>query len=253
MITNEQNAWRKYNLTINTAPYFYPSFGIINNMTAIEGKQTEIKLNLQSSFDIQVVDWANDNLISWIQFVKQNLTLIFNLINRNTKTQCARLLSNDSCNSKVFSNNFTIFVVPFVNSPPILANKFGPLKLYTGQKKIFLIPEDLFLTSQSEPLKYSVGVLNWSISSFLLVNVSFSKLDNSSYLYVNSKDPKSCFFVLSATDSSNQAAEIIIEIDVLNWASKDWIEWNSQYQSDWTKCIQNYVLEPSGGCYQITV
>ena len=46
-----------------------------------------------------------------------------------------------------------------MNYPPTLTNSFGPLKVYSGQTKLFTIPDDLFKSSQSSPLKYSVQTL----------------------------------------------------------------------------------------------
>ena len=55
-ITNEKNAWVKYNLTVETTSYSSPTFGVISNITVVKGTQTEVKLDLQSGLDIQVVD-----------------------------------------------------------------------------------------------------------------------------------------------------------------------------------------------------
>ena len=247
-ITNEKNSWTKYNLTIETANYTYPSFGVISNITAAKGTQTKVKLDLQSGLDIQVVDWANNNVISWIQFDKQNSMLILCPINNYVQIQCAKLLSSDSCQNKVYSNEFTIFVIKSMNSPPTLANRFGPLQIYSKRTKLFVIPDDLFISPQHSPLKYSVQVLRWSVNTLLSANVTISKYDNSSILYLQSNDPKTCFITLCATDSYGQSAETEVEVDMLNWASKDCVEWTSQYQDGWTKCIANYILELGGEC-----
>ena len=248
-IANDQNAWTKYNLTIKTVSYTSPSFGVINNITAIERTQTKIKLDLQSGLNIQVVDWANNNVISWIQFDKQNSMLILCPINNYVQIQCAKLLSSDSCQNKVYSNEFTIFVIKFMNSPPTLANRFGPLQIYSKQTKLFAIPDDLFISPQHSPLKYSVQLLRWSVNTLLNANVTISKFDNSSVLYLQSNDTKTCFMTLCATDSNGQSAETEVEVDVLNWASKDCVEWTSQYQDGWTKCKANYILKSDGVWY----
>ena len=138
-ITNEKNAWTKYNLTIETAKYTSPSFGVINNITAVEGTQTKIKLDLQSGLDIQVINWANNGLISWIKFDKQNSMLILYPTNNYVQNQCAKLLSNDSWQNKVYSYEFTIFIKKNVILPPTVANTFGPLIIYPGKAKLFMI------------------------------------------------------------------------------------------------------------------
>ena len=248
-ITNEKNAWTKYNLTIETSQYTSPSFGVISNITAAKGTQTKVKLDLQSGLDIQIVEWANNNVISWIQYDKQNSMLILCPINNYVQIQCAKLLSSDSCQNKVYSNEFTIFVIKSMNSPPTLANRFGPLQIYSKRTKLFVIPDDLFISPQHSSLKYSVQVLRWSVNTLLSANVTISKYDNSSILYLQSNDPKTCFITLCATDSNGQSAETEVEVDVLNWASKDCVEWTSQYQDGWIKCKANYILKSDGVWY----
>ena len=166
--------------------------------------------------------------------------------------QCAKLLSSDSWQNKVYSNEFTIFINKNVILPPTLANAFGPLIIYPGKIELFIIPDDLLLSTQRLPLKYSVQVLKWSVNTLLNADVTISKYDNSTILYLQSKDPKTCFILLCATDSNGQSAETEVEVDVQNWASKDCVEWTSQYQNDWIKWIMNYILGPSGICYLST-
>ena len=251
-ITNEKNAWAKYNLTIETASYTSPSFGVISNITVVEGTQTEVKLELKNTLDVQVVDWTN-NTIAWIEFDQQSSALIINTSNNFVKTQCAKLLSNDSWQNKVYSNEFTVFIIQTTVHPPILANSFGPLKIYSGQTTLFIIPEDLFISVITFSLEYSVEVLNWSVSTVLHTNITSSKLDNSSVLYLQSNDPKNCFIALIVTDLNNQSAETIVEVDALNWASKDCAQWKSEYQADCVKCTTNYVLGSAGVCLWNTV
>ena len=247
-ITNEKNAWVKYNLTIETASYSSPQFGVIRNITVIRGTQTEVKLEFQNGLDVQAVDWTN-KIIQWIQFDQQKSTLIFNISNNYVQNQCAKLLSHDSCQNMVYSNEFTIFVIKKVILPLTLANTFGPLIIYPGKAKLFIVPDDLFISPQNSPLKYSVQVLKWSVNTLLNANVTISKYDNSTILYLLSNDPKTCIISLCATDSNGQSAETEVEVNAQNWASKDCVEWTSQYQDGWTKWITNYILGPSGICY----
>ena len=251
-IVNEQNAWIKYNLTIETASFISPSFGVIQNITAIENTQTKIKLEFQSDLDINAIDWAN-NTITWIKYDTQESTLILSPLNNKVKIQCAKLLSYDSWRNKVYSNEFKILIKKNIISPPILADTFGPLIIYPGKAKLFVIPEDLFISPQSLPFKYSVQILKWSVSTLLNSNVAISKYDNSSILYLQSNDPKICFILLCATDSNGQSAETVVEVDAQIWASKDCAKWNSEYQIDWVKCNANYVLVSGGVCLWNTV
>ena len=248
-ITNEKNAWTKYNLTIETAKYTSPAFGVISNITVVKGTETEVKLELKNDLDIQVVDWKKNNVITWIQFNKQNSIFKLNPSNNYVQTQCAKLLSYDSWQNKIYSNEFTIFIKKNVILPPTLANTFGPLIIYPGKAKLFIIPDDLFLSPQNSTLMYSVQVLRWSVNTLLNANVTISKYDNSTILYLHSNDPKTCFISLCATDSNGQTAETEVEVDAQNWASKDCAEWTSQYQNGWVKWIANYILDQSGICY----
>ena len=151
-IINEKNAWVKYNLTIETDLYTSPSFGVISNITIVEGTQTEVKLELQSGLNVQVVDWTN-NTITWIQFDKQDAIIIVNPSNNYMQIQCAKLLTLDSWQNKIYSNEFTIFVIKNVIPPPTLVNTFGPLIIYSGKTKLFIIPDDLFFIYTAFALK----------------------------------------------------------------------------------------------------
>ena len=73
------------------------------------------------------------------------------------------------------------------------------------------------------------------------------------YLYVLSNDVKTCKISLSCIDTNNQSAEIQVQINVLNWASKDWLKWTSQYQVDWVEWKENYRLGLYGVWYLNTI
>ena len=249
-LINEKNAWKMYNLTINLDSYFYPSFTFINNITVNYNEITEIHLNNQSSInDIYAVDWASNLTISWIKYGKQNSTLQLMPFNINIFDQCAKLSSADSCQNKQYSNEFVI-TIKYSLTPPAIGNNFGPLNVYAGQSMLFLIPNDLFTSDQLFSLHYAASVLSWSVKSILYTNIAKSDKDGLYYLYIQSLDAKTCLIIISATDSNNQSAETIVQANALNWASKDWLECKSQYQSDWVKCKENYKLGVDGGWYR---
>ena len=102
-------------------------------------------------------------------------------------------------------------------------------------------------------MQYAVSVLSWSIKSKLFTNIAKSDKDGRFYLYIQSLDTKTCFIIMSATDSNNQFAETIVQVNALSWASKDWLECKSQYQSDWVKCKENYKLGVYGVWYRNTI
>ena len=137
-------------------------------------------------------------------------------------------------------------------SPPAIGNTFGPLNVYTGESRLLLVPDDLFISGSQSSLQYAVSVLSWSVKSILYTNIAKSDKDGLFYLYILSFDAKTCSITISATDSDNQSAETMVQVNVLNWASKDWLECRSQYQSGWVKCKENYKLGVDGGWYRNT-
>ena len=252
-LINEKNAWKMYNLTINLESYFYPSFTYINNITVNYNETTEIHLNNQSSInDINAVDWTSNLTIAWIKYEKQNSTLQLMPFNINIFNQCVKLSSFDSCQNKQYSNEFVI-TIKYSLTPPAIGNTFGPLNVYTGESRLFLIPNDLFIFDTQFSLKYAVSVLSWSVNSILYTNIAKSDKDGLFYLYIQSLDAKTCFIIISAIDSNNQSAETNVQVNALKWASKDWLKCKSQYQSDWVKWKENYKLGVYGVWYRNTI
>ena len=252
-LVNEKNAWKIYNLTINLEPYFYLSFTYINNITVNYNEVTEKHLNNQSSSnDIYAVDWTSNLTIAWIKYEKQNSTLQLMPSDINVVNQCVKLSSVDSCKIKRNSNEFFI-IIKYSSTPPAIGNTFGPLNVYTGESKLFLIPNDLFISDSQFPLQYAVSVLSCSVKSILFTNIAKSDKDGRFYMYILSLDPKTCSIIISATDSNNQSAETIVQVNVLNWASKDWLECRSQYQSGWVKCKESYKIGVDGVWFRNTI
>ena len=249
-IIDEKNAWSMYNLTILTDPYTSPAFEFINNITAAVNLITEIKLDLNSSYEIQVVGWESNLVIPWIKYINNNSSLQIYPSSVNMQNQCVKLESSDSCRNHVYSNHFFIFIKQ-TQAPPSVGNSFGPLYVYSGQSKLFIIPQDLFLSDMLSSLKYSATVLNWSVDSKLYVNIDKYQ-ERLYYLFIQSDDAKTCFISITTTDSNNQSAETVVQVIALNWASKDWLEWKSQYQTDWIKCKDNYRLGAYGAWYRNT-
>ena len=249
-VMNEKNAWRMYNLTINTDQYYYPSFTFIDNITVIFNTTSEVKLDLDSKLEIRVVDWVSNLEISWIKFTQNSSTLHIYPSSIYVPNQCVKLEALDSCNNQVYSNQFYIFIKHDID-PPYVGNIFGPLYVYSGILKLFTIPKDLFVSKSD--LEYFVSVISWSIDSKLFVNVTMHEQDKTFYLYVLSGDAKTCLISISVMDSERQSAETTVKIIALNWASKDWLEWTSQYQTDWIKCKENYRLGSYGVWYLNTI
>ena len=141
------------------------------NFYCIVNVITEVRLYFEINFDLQVVEWESNNVYSWIKYIMNNSTLIMNPTTINASFQCAKLVSNDSCHNLVYSNPFYIFI-KLKKAPPFVGDVFGPLYVYSGQLKLFEIPDDLFISTQHLDLDYSVSIISWSINSKLYVNIT---------------------------------------------------------------------------------
>ena len=127
-------------------------------------------------------------------------------------------------NNIIYSNDFNISI-SHVAHPPSVSNTFGPLKVYKGEKSLFLIPYDLFWPNNDQRLKYSTSVFYWSNNSTLKIGIDYATFDKNNYLYVTSNEAKSCVILIKAEDKYYQTAEILVNVTVYRWASKDWIQW----------------------------
>ena len=125
-LINEKNAWRMYNLTIITDAYFSSSFNFISNISTAFNITSEVKLDLDTNLEIQVIDWDTNLEIPWIKFIINNLTLQITPSSLNVSTQCVKLSSNDSCQHQIYSNRFFIFVMN-IQTTLVIVNSLGPL------------------------------------------------------------------------------------------------------------------------------
>ena len=203
------------------------------------------------NLEIQVVDWDTNLEISWIQFIINNSTLQITPFSQDVSTQCVKLSSNHSCQHQIYSNRFFI-LIKNIQIPLVIVNSLEPLYVYSGQSKLFALPEDLLLSESLSTHSYSVSVLSWSINSKLYVSITKYNKDKTYYLYVLSNNAKTCEISISISDLNYQSVEVAVQIIALNWASKDWEEWTSQYQADWVKCNDNYRLGAYGVWYRKT-
>ena len=81
------------------------------------------------------------------------------------------------------------------------------------------------------------------------IGLDFNK---GSYLYLKSNYVNTCVISATATDSQNNTAEILTKVSIVNCASKDWSRCVGIYQSNWTQCKTNFVLDSSGVWYWST-
>ena len=245
-ITNSMNAWSEYNLTINVQSVSIPIFGKINDVLLSRNNTNILKIGYEGDSAVIIVDCSYNVQIPWIYFNETSHELIMNTKYVNLESQWVMLKAYDSCNREVYSNRFKISILS--KSSLYIGNTFGPLLMFIGEKRLFLIPNDLFISSDPSSLKISVQVINWSTSANITAYVEYSKQFESYYLYLNSITSNICHLSLSATDSSDQVIEVWFELDVLSCASKDWLKWTSNLQSGCTEWINNYVLDSTGAC-----
>ena len=238
MLVDETNSWTKYSLNVTIEPIVSPFFGYINNMS----KQQLINgvvLNITSPNKIDVVDCNNYQVISWIVFSNSTLKLITNTANYNQTW--LRLASTDSCSNKVYSNLFQIIST---QRPLVSTNKFGPLSVPKGIYTLFEIPGDLFIDFDNNSLTYNSSIISWSQNYFWDIGIKHS-LDKTNYLYVFSNFSMNWNASISASNLYSES-EIVFNIDIIKWASKNCAKCSGPSQSQCTEWKSAYQLDSSG-------
>ena len=243
-ITNKMDAWSEYNFTVIVQPILTPIFGKINDASFNRKNMNIVKIDYKGSSTVTPIDCSNGTQIYWINFNTTSNELIINAKHLNVVIQWLILKSYDSWNNPIYSNNF---MLTFIDSIPLhIGNEFGPLVIFKGEKTLFLIPHDLFISSDPKSLQISVYILSWSVNSNLTAYAFYSNQQENYYLYLNSNTTNLWNLSLSATDSSEQVVEVSFKINVISWASKDWLKCKNNLQSGWTEWVENYVLDSSG-------
>ena len=243
-ITNTMNAWSEYNFTVIVQPVLTPVFGKINDASFNRRNINIIKIDYKGSSTVAPIDCSNGAKIYWINFNSTSNELIINAKYLNLVNQWVMLKTYDSWSNLIYSNNFTL---TFIDSIPLhIGNEFGPLVIFKGEKALFLISQDLFVSSDPKSLQILVYILRWSVSSNLKAYVFYSDQQENYYLYLNSNTTNLWDLSLSATDSSEQVVEVLFKLNVISWASKDWLKCKNNLQSGWTEWVENYVLDSSG-------
>ena len=244
-IMNSMKAWREYNQTIVTDPYLRPSFAFMQNISVSDNNLHEINIDVVSSFEVDAIDWISSLSIGWISFKDHYSKMYIYYPYQIEIEKWVELRSYDSCKIAVYSSKFYILSNAKYPLPPSIWNSFGPIKVYVGNKSLFLIPTDLFRTQNNSKLEYSASVVNWSNHSPLIISINEASF-GCNYLFVLSNEEKSCQIIIRAVDLYYQSSEILVNVDVISWASKDWVSCENEYQSGWTKWKLNYILDESG-------
>ena len=159
-ITNSMNAWSKYNLTINVQSASTPIFRKISDVSLSRSNTNILKIDYEGDSPVIAVDCLNNVRISWIYFNGTSHELIMNTKYVNLESQWIKLKANDSCNRAIYSNRFKISILN--KTSLYIGNTFGPLLMFIGEKKVFFIPNDLFVSSDPSSLRILIHVINWS-------------------------------------------------------------------------------------------
>ena len=109
-----------------------------------------------------------------------------------------------------------------------------------GENKVFRIPNSLFYDIYLSYLKYSVS--GWIDKFGINPKISVSKYQSEDeyYLLIYSNEAFTWTFPLYATNVKIMTTEILVDLHVVNWASKDWQICAGPYESNWTQCIEGY-------------
>ena len=206
-IKNEQNAWTEYNQIIEVEELQIPHFDIINNITFNESDSLEFSYNFEGNFEVHAIDWATNLTIPWINLNHVANKIIISL-QRMDSYQWAKLKSYDSWGNTIFSNEFSINS----NSPNLImaGNTFGQLIMFVGEEKLFLIPNDLFISKDVYTL--SIDLLSWNANYNVNVDLVRSKTIKGIFLFALSNHTNNWKVSLVAANSFNQSAEITIDL-----------------------------------------
>ena len=210
IVTNEQNAWTKYNLTVDVDQNVKPVFGSYDSFIVTLGVVNQVSVNVNSSTEIIAVNCTDNQILSWISFSNNGSVMNINATNMAEQDTWVKLISYDTCGDKYESNSFSVNLKKM--HPPTVTNTFGPLTLFVGDEKLFLIPQDLFTSSSN--LTYSLSVISCTINQYLNSYIQNSTKFDGMYLYVFGDKAKSCQLSITVTDSMTQTAQVIVEVNI---------------------------------------
>ena len=147
------------------------------------------------------------------------------------------------------SNKFNITIAN-INHPPIWTNTVPKIIMYYGQEsKAVQLPDNLFTDNNGDKLKYSST--GWVDDSTLKLGsgIRSDSNINTLYLFVKKFSTGDCQISITATDTSDQSSTILVDVEVLNWASKDCVLWNGSLQVNWQIWMSGYQLETTSGAW----
>ena len=159
ILQNESKAWSNYPLNVTIDQLVGPDFGSISDYQLSQLSGNGVLINVTSISKVYVVDWAGNNLISFLQFNNSMLSLKENTANSNLlDTTWVKLASLDSCNSTVYSNPFNI-ASKAKNRPPVLFLNNEQFVVPKGIYTLFKLPIDTFVDFDGDNLIYQTSVV----------------------------------------------------------------------------------------------
>ena len=210
IVTNEQNAWTKYNLTVDVDQNVKPIFETIDNTIVSLGVVSKVSINVSSSTEIIAANCTDNQTLPWISFSNNGSVMNINTTNIVKQNTWVKLISYDTCGNKYESNSFSVNLK--IMHPPTVTNTFGPLTLFVDDEKLFLIPHDLFTSTSN--LTYSLFVISCTTDPYLKSYIQNSTKFDELYLYVFGDKAKSCQLSITATDLMSQTAQAIVEVTI---------------------------------------
>ena len=119
---------------------------------------------------------------------------------------------------------------------------------YGEQSKLVVLPDDLFTDPDGDQLTYSST--NYFEPNYLNIATTISKKEaNILFIYVNSLSIGKSQISIVATDPYGLWNFLLVNVTIDPWASKDWIKWNGNLQSDWLEWIVGYQLDQRTGAW----
>ena len=248
------NAFSTYSFNISVESLPLINFPQIENMSFTWPISTLVFLQIDTEYEVKVVDCQSDKTTKSIKFDHESSSLQIDTQDlEEWKSVWVKLMSINSWGNSIYSNEFWVNF----NSryPPSITNSFGPLIVNKGISKLFQIPTDLFTSLQNNKIEYKVS--NWIDKIAKQTNIELLKhtsnenslVVSSFYISVLTFDSfNSWDFLIVASDIFKNSAEYSIQLKIVACSSKDWTEWNVPYQSDWVRCKENYTLQSSGVC-----
>ena len=155
-------------------------------------------------------------------------------------TYCLQLTAIDNWNREVKSNKFNVIINPSV--PSAQTNTIEPIYIYKNHYGEMVLPEFLFFSYEGyiSTIKSSNWIDRNDIKVITRVTEDINK--NSFSLFVKVYGETGWQISISSRNSFCQISEIVVNITVLTWASKDCFEWSGPYESDWIVCNQGFIL-----------